>query len=321
VEQHCLVVNGVSAPFMRVFGCDCARCSLDVRQANTSVSLITRNSTGETIHHVLFDVGAGVTDSLIENPYLGGCRARVDWLALSHWHPDHVLELNRLTGSLVLSARTRDEMFRPIPVWCRRGTAEWLAHEHSYEWQSFLEPHVAGDNEPPGTLLAPVPLAIAGVTVTPVSVSHRNADRSVYDQRRKQYCCAAFVIATARARCVLLWDIDSENEWLVAPQTAEQEAAVALLANADYLFVDTLLWKAKSYPTNHASFSHVRRYARALLPRQTLLVHLSGHLDDPGNPGYGWSDGRWEEEASAVWQEEGLPGSVRVPHIGDVLTL
>ena len=205
--------------------------------------------------------------------------------------------------------------------WCRRGTAEWLAHGHSYEWQGFLEPHVAGDNEPPGTLLAPVPLAIAGVTVTPVSVSHRNADRSVYDQRQKQYCCAAFVIETARSKCVLLWDIDSENEWLVAPQTAEEEAVVALLTHADYLFVDTLLWQAKPQPTNHASFSHVRRFARVLLPRQTLLVHLSGHLDGPGNPGFGWSDARWKEEAGRVWREEGLPGTVGVPAIGDVLVL
>lgn len=319
--EHCLVVNGLSAPFMRVFGCSCARCGQRIRQANTSVSLISRDDAGETVHHVLFDVGAGVTDSLIENPYLRGEQARMDWLMLTHWHPDHVLELNRLTGSLFLSARTRDETFRPIPVWCRLGTAEWLRHEHNYEWQSFLEPHVTNENQPPGTLLSPVPLAIPGVTVTPLSVSHRNADRSVFDQRRKQYCCAAFVIETARAKCVLLWDVDSENEWLVAPQTAEQEAAVALLMNADYLFVDTLLWQAKPHPTNHASFTHVRRYARALLPGQTLLVHLSGHLDGPGNPGYGWSDARWEEEASKVWREEGLLGTVRVPRIGEELAL
>lgn len=306
---------------MRVFGCGCDRCRLDVRQANTSVSLITRNDGGGSIHHVLFDVGAGVTDSLVENPYLYSVQARVDWLVLTHWHPDHVLELNRLTGSLVLSARTRGEAFRPIPVWCRYGTAGWLEHEHSYEWQNFLEPHVAGDNEPPGTLLAPVPVTVPGVKITPLSVSHRNADKLVYDQRRKQYCCAAFVVQTERAKCVLLWDIDSENEWLVSPQTAEEEAAVALLSNANYLFIDTLMWQAKPHPTNHASFSHVQRYARALSPRQTLLVHLSGHLDNPGDPGYGWSDGRWEEEASKVWREENLPGSVRVPHIGDVLTL
>ncbi|MCP4422764.1 MAG: hypothetical protein GY805_39650, partial [Chloroflexi bacterium] len=120
----------------------------------------------------------------------------------------------------------------------------------------------------------------------------------------------------------LLWDVDSSNEWLVNPQTVEQETAVSLLSHADYLFTDTGFWKAKpNKTTSHPSFTNVQRYAANLQPRQTFLVHLSGHPDGRGNMGWGWDNGRWQAEARQVWQSNNLPGRVCVPAIGDIFYL
>jgi hypothetical protein len=55
-----------------------------------------------------------------------------------------------------------------------------------------------------------------------------------------------------------------------------------------------------------------RSYALA----KPFLVHVSGHRDGRGQPGFGWSDEQWTAEASAVWEAKGLPGRVRVPAIG-----
>ena len=126
----------------------------------------------------------------------------------------------------------------------------------------------------------------------------------------------------AVSKTILLWDVDSSNEWLVSPQTEAQETAVSLLSHADYLFVDTAFWQAKpNKTTSHPSFSNVQRYAASLQPRQTFLVHLSGHPDGRGNPGWGWENGRWQAEAQHVWQTKNLPGQVHVPAIGDTFCL
>ncbi len=319
--KHLLIVNGLEAPLLRQFGCDCDRCTDPAPQANTSVSLISLNGTGETTHHVLFDVGAAVTDSLSRLPYLAGRSARLDWVALTHWHPDHVNDLNRLIVSYHLNRIRRDEEPTPVPLWCRSGTAGWLQAEHSYEWHNFLQPHVSGENHPPGTVLPPLPVNLPGVTITPVTVSHFGADRCAQDKTQICYSCAAFVIETGASKTVLLWDIDTENEWLVDPQTPEQETAVTLLSNADYLFVDTAFWKIPEKRMTHPGFHNVQRYARALTPQETLLVHLSGHPDGRGNPGWGWPNDRWQAEAQMVWAQRKLPGLVCVPAVGDVFEI
>jgi len=60
----------------------------------------------------------------------------------------------------------------------------------------------------------------------------------------------------------------------------------------------------------------VCQIAANLSPKQTILMHLSGHPDQPGNPGWGWTNERWREEAAKVWKEQSLLGSVTVPEIG-----
>ncbi|MCP4427430.1 MAG: MBL fold metallo-hydrolase [Chloroflexi bacterium] len=319
--KHLLIVNGLEAPLLRQFGCDCPRCNDPTPQANTSVSLVSLNGAGETAHHVLFDVGTAVTDNLFRSPYLVGRRARLDWLVLTHWHPDHVNDLNRLLVSYHLNRIRRDEEPTPVPLWCRRSAAGWLQRDHSYEWHEFLEPHTSDENHPPGTVLPPLPIDLPGVAITPVTVSHYGADRCVQDRQKTCYSCAAYVVETSTVKTVLLWDIDNENEWIVNPQTEAQETAVRVISNADHLFIDTSFWHSKDKPTTHPGFANVQRYARALTPRETLLVHLSGHPDGRGNPGWGWTNARWEQEAQKVWMEKQLPGRVRVPAIGEEFVL
>lgn len=319
--QHFLSMNGVEGSYLRVFGCDCFRCRSAQRGANLSASLLSVDDTGQTVSHILFDAGAGVVDSLIENPFLRGTQARLDWIVLTHWHPDHVINLNRLLTTYLHHREAKGLDTARIPLWCRSGTGEWLQRRQDFEWDNLITPHQSGEYEPPGVVLPPLPIHLPGVTITPVTVSHRNADRRADRPAQVRYTCAAYVVATAVSRTVLLWDIDSENDWLARPQTAAEETAVAFLSHADHLFIDTTFWQAKDHPTNHASFTHAREYARVLQPCHTHLVHISGHPDGAGNPGYGWSNTRWQKEAQQVWLAEGLPGQVSVPAMGDTFPL
>jgi len=135
-------------------------------------------------------------------------------------------------------------------------------------------------------------------------------------------CCASFVVERKGGKkAVLLWDIDNKNDWIEKPTSDEQRKAVELMERADYLFIDCNTWSVEAVngkSTGHVSFFQASRYARALRPKgETLLVHLSGHEDGKGNPGWGFSDNRWQQEARKVWQEKRIPGDVRVPFIGE----
>ncbi|MCB9430841.1 MAG: hypothetical protein H6668_02560 [Ardenticatenaceae bacterium] len=318
-----LRVNGMDAPLMRKLGCTCGRCQDKRRQANVSVSLYGLDDGGQTAVHVLFDIGAGVADSLYDTPYLAGSQARLDWLCLTHWHPDHTIEMNRLLAShrSVKQQETGQPAGR-IPLWCRRATALWLQKEHSFDWQHLLQPHVSDENHPPGTLLAPLPLpADWHITIIPVTVSHYTADLHPDKHNELVYGCAGFVVQTGVSKAVLLWDIDSSNEWLVNPADEREKTAVSRLSHADYLFIDTSFWHAKPKRTTHPSFENVRRIARRLQPRHTLLMHLSGHPDGMGNGAWGWTNGSWQCEAQAAWRTDQLPGTVTVPNIGDEFAL
>lgn len=317
MTTHRLIINGLEAPLLKQFGCDCARCQEQKRQANTSMSLIATNDCQETTQHVLFDVGLGVNDSLVALPYFQKGQVRLDWILLTHWHPDHTKELNRLAVSYRLNPKWQGLPIRDkVPLWCRSGSANWMQIEHSFEWQAQVTPHVSGERLPPGTVLPTLDLGMAGVAVTPVTVSHFGADVNPQNRSEVVYSSAAFVVQTERVKAVLLWDIDNQNEWLWTPQDAREKTAVSLLKNADYLFIDTTFWRTRDEPTTHPGFTQVCQIAANLQPRQTILMHLSGHPDGCGNPGWGWTNERWRQEATAVWQEQGLPGSVTVPEIG-----
>ena len=82
--NHFLSINGLDGPLARILGCDCGRCTAPTRQAHTSASLISQNEAGETVHHLLFDAGLGVGESVVNNPYLPGKNARLDGICLTH---------------------------------------------------------------------------------------------------------------------------------------------------------------------------------------------------------------------------------------------
>ncbi|MCK4599824.1 MBL fold metallo-hydrolase [Candidatus Bipolaricaulota bacterium] len=265
---HVLIVNGLDHAFLREFGCRCNRC-LNPKVANTSVSLVSLDDNDDPLYHLLFDVGMGVVDSLVESPCLSGDKARLDWLILSHWHPDHVLGLNRLCETWKRTLRRRGKPWQPISTWCRNGTAEWLRKNHDYEWNCFLDPQLSGEIHPPGIRLAPIQLGIGDLKVTPITVSHRTADMHP-KTREKLYCCASFVIEIGSKKAVLLWDIDNKNGWIKDPLSYEQEEAVKLLSGADYLFIDCNTWSVEAVNgqnTGHTSFSTVQDYVRAFSPR------------------------------------------------------
>jgi hypothetical protein len=50
-------------------------------------------------------------------------------------------------------------------------------------------------------------------------------------------------------------------------------------------------------------------------------MHISGHEEGKGYNGWGWSDERWEREAQNIWKSKSLPGTVRVPSVGDTFLL
>ena len=313
-----VVVNGIDGPLLKQFGCDCPRCLHPSRQANTSVSLLGLDEIGSPALHILFDVGQGVVDSLVANPLLHGHVARLDQICLTHWHPDHTLELNRLLVSFHHNRRRRGEPPTRTPLWCRSGSAAWLQREHSYDL-TYTTLQATDENLPPGRILESIAIDHDGLSITPVTVSHFNADRAS-NSNQVHYACAAFVLETPQKKCVLLWDIDDQNSWLVNPHPAERPV-VDLLSDADYLFVDACYWNARPTRTSHPSFEQVCEIAGALSPAETILVHLSGHPDGPGNPAFGWTNDRWQQEAHRQWQASTLPGKVTIPHIGQIFDL
>lgn len=323
--KHKLILNGVDAPLLRQYGCDCARCALETTQANVSASLLSFTDDGELAHHILFDAGEGVADSLLDHDDLRGNNGRLDQLFLTHWHRDHTAGLNRLLGSWAMNVKRRTgEMPAKLPLWCRQGTAAWMARYHDFELAKFLEMSQSGENEPPGTVLSSVPVAeVPDLVVTPITLSHWTADFTV-DREDVAYCCCGYVLESAGKKIVLMWDLDNQNGWLTNPQTAAHEAAIAKLSDADHLFVDCSFWTPFTKPVSHASFLELVEFAPVLRPRETLLIHLSGHPDgwrddlpdQSDQIGYGWTNDEWTERAQAVWAEKGLSGTVRAPSIG-----
>jgi ribonuclease BN (tRNA processing enzyme) len=321
--EFSLIVNGAGNAFLREFGCPCGRCADRQNRATTSVSVVARDEKSrKIIWHALVDAGPGVVESLV-NAFPPE-EARLDWLLLTHWHPDHTLDLNRLCETARRTSRRRGQSFVKIPTWCRAGTGKWLQKNYSYEWYRCLDPRVGGESHPPGALLDPVPTGIPAVRITPFSVSHAGADLNPENFKEPLPCSASFVIETLLRKTVLLWDLDNRNDWILSTAGNSPKGALEKISNPDLLFIDCFSWTVEEmhgFNTGHLSFQSVRRYVKALNPRETFLVHMSGHEEGEGNPGFGWTDDRWEEEARSIWRAEGLPGKVSVARTGREISL
>ena len=311
-----LKVNGLEHAFLREFGCNCKRCSKPRKVANTSISLVAFDEDEDyPIFHILFDVGMHVVDSLCDIPYFKDPEhVRLDWLVFTHWHPDHVLGINRLCETWKRYLDRNNKPWEPIKTWCRSGTAEWLQMNHPYEWNKFLKPYISNEFKPPGSLLNPINIEFSDVEIVPVAVSHYSADIKPRNPQEYLPCSASFIIKRKNKKAVLLWDIDNRNDWIVKPKDKQNEA-VDLMSNADYLFIECNTWQVEG--VGHTTFLKAKEYIKALRPKQTFLVHLSGHEDRPG-PGYDWDDKTWGDEAERVLRGERAYIPVRVPEIGDV---
>lgn len=304
-----IVVNGTDHSFQREIGCRCGRCLNPYFRGNTSVSLLAVVDYDEVAWHGLIDAGAGAINNLWANLYAHRREPRVDALFLTHWHPDHTLGLNQLCEGLKRSRARQGLPETRIPWWCRADTQGRVATRHPYEVDSFLEPfRIVPESEEPGRLLEPLSFPDLRITVQPVTISNTTAG---------PHSTAGFVITgpTGR-RAGLLWDLDDQNDWIIDPSPSTADAR-RLLHGLDVLFMDCNTWEVESVggrTTGHIGFVRLQRYATALQPRETVLIHLSGHEDGPGNPRWGWSNEDCQLQARRQWRDG--PGYVSVLNPG-----
>lgn len=321
--NHLLYVNGFSSANPWSFGCSCRRCQdFSTPRANTSISLLSFDEKNRLVHHILFDLGDGVADSLAANPYLKPPHTRLDLICLSHWHPDHTLHINRVSTA-VRAARKRLNLDLPerIPIWCRKGSANWLKAMHEFELDRYLELYVSPEAELTGSTLTPIVLRQElGLTIRPISLSHRTADITL-DRSQWAPATCGFVIKANTQKGILLWDFDNQNRWLVNPVTPKQKETVQLMEEPDYLFVSTPWWARRNDANGHCSFEEGADIAVRLRPRETILMHISGHEAGEGNGAWGWSDAEWTANARRYFREHEIAGDVRVPFIGETFEL
>ncbi len=108
-------INGVGAAFLREPGYHYPQ-DADYRLvANTSGSLLIEQG-GQLAFHLLFDCGLGVVDSLLKADI-----GKLTHVFISHNHPDHFLELDRLFQGYRRAAARAEQPFR-VPCYCTQGT-------------------------------------------------------------------------------------------------------------------------------------------------------------------------------------------------------
>lgn len=318
---YSVVVNGLDNAYIRELGCQCERCKRQTRAANTSVSILETLPNGTVKRHLLVDAGAGVRESLMSHVVLRPDFV-LDGVLLTHWHVDHTCELTHLAGTLARSQAREGKTLEPIPVWCRYGSERWL--QKNLLEKAPLEFRPFGHLEPSGVLLESVAVGWTGMRVTPVTISHSSADISPNGGNEDFPSCCGYLLEFANGvRVALLWDMDVSNTWLEHPNAQNLET-LERLRGVDHLFIDSNTWlydqNKFGRPASHLSFAIVRRFAAILEPKQTWLMHLSGHEDQPGS-GFGWDDATWRHNAKNAWIEAGLNGGVDVPTIGQIIAL
>lgn len=273
-------MNGVCNAFLRELGCSpCPQCDAVKPRANTSGSLIISDwasSRGRTDHHLLFDCGVGVTDSLIDYGL-----SSITSIFISHSHPDHSLDLDRIANSYRRSGHPI-----PLALYCTDAT---LADGPARLYPWFFPTTLVHHSITPGT---PIALGLGiNLTVTPVAVWHGNIPKDA----------VIWVVefgdpaANTYRKIIVGWDLlhlvprypnddaDTHYSGPVKSTPALDLAHKSVLANADELFVE-----ANTYTpcpaTGHISAEAVMRSMIPLLtPKRTWLVHYSGH-EDPSGP-------------------------------------
>jgi len=290
--------NGLGHAWGRQLGCRGGRCSkikYDMakppgnlaafrgwedppQRACTSASiLVPDQASGERVgSHLLIDVGPGVVGSLAASGIPGIHAVRA--LLLTHWHPDHVADLNPLGESL---KRCGNAPF-PLPAYCHPDTREKLRARFAYEFKRLFDfkPVLPGEQ---------INMPEMNAVVTAIEVAHTKGS-------------LVFVVEIAGRKIVFAWDLDVPDRLLPDGVTSNLDVfAGDAFRDADLLIIDANTWAKHEVlrdgapqPTGHASFLEAWRYVEETRPGAVGVVHMSGHEDKPG-PGYGWSDREWHE--------------------------
>jgi hypothetical protein len=127
------------------------------------------------------------------------------------------------------------------------------------------------------------------VRITPLPVVHGSVHGAV------------IYLAEAHGRKVLFaWDIEAPDGAFPDGRTNLDvfRDHAALLRGAHVHLQECNTWAVAG--KGHTTYQAARAYFDIVRANRTLLVHLSGHEDGPGNPGYGWTDDQWQ---SAVAQD------------------
>src|SRR5206468_5236912 len=103
---------------------------------------------------------------------------------------------------------------------------------------------------------------------------------------------AVFFVATALKsgkRVVFGWDIDDPE----AKRPSDSQTNIDVirgnlpaLSGAELYFLPANTWAATG--TGHTPLRLAQQYIGEVNARRVLLLHMSGHEDGAGNPGYGW---------------------------------
>jgi ribonuclease BN (tRNA processing enzyme) len=279
-------------------------------RANTSVSLFVEQG-GQPVWHGLVDVGSGVVNSLVHTYPYPRDQIRLDDILLTHWHADHTSGLTQLMEGYKRSRERFGVDHRKPTVHCRRGTLERLPSDIRSRCQHVVPTE---ENEPQGRRLDTRRALGGALTITPISISHTSADTAGYST-------AGYVVELERrVKVAMLWDLGADNDWLAAP-TTESRAAFETVAGANLVFYDCNTWAAEAHgerPAPHGSFQRIMGYATSIEAHETGLIHISGHEDLPGNPGWGWTAADWQNAAREAWGSR--PGVVSAMSIGEART-
>jgi hypothetical protein len=280
-------MNGVSYAFLRELGCHpCPQCSAVKPRANTSGSLFVHDWTKRRAvveHHLLFDCGAGVVDSLIDHGVSG-----VTQILVSHRHADHLLDLDRLVTCCKRSGQ-------PMPLNCYCTGQTWLEGPMSlFPWLPLRHRAVTPDRPVHFFAAGKEDRALGdlgiGLRVTPVAVWHgTNAREAV-----------VWVVEFGHRdggsyrKIILGWDLlhliprypgEDADDYYDGPCRDSNVLGAdhaGLLQDADELFLDATHWNPRP-KTGHTSVAAALRFhVPVLQPRRTWLVHYSGHSDPWG---------------------------------------
>lgn len=275
-------VNGHHHAFQTELGRDTARDRVlradPFHAANTSCSVLLRDAErGQIALHLLFDVGLGVVNRLLEWAARGGPQ-HVDAVFLTHPHLDHYAELDRLANSLQRARRLRgDESWR-LPVHCTAPcAAQAFGERGAFAWLAAPGRHGRVTHHPVMSC-QPVRFSVENevVTVTPVSVYHGPTAPGA----------VIYVVEGAGRKVIFAWDVLRVVEEPAEPSEAERAAHVTalpvaragLVRDADLLFLDANTWLPHP-STGHLSIVEGLALARAWRPRRLYWTHYGGHED------------------------------------------